>query len=105
MTEQRTLSEPKSTLGTNQKSADKLREAAVLLINHGDVGADNALKTFLDGELRIWDFLWREKLQNLTERAAHVLGDGHRAIVLLREVLDFPWPIGLDESPEDPKDL
>ena len=96
-------SEPMPKLMPVDEAGEKLGEAAELLTNQGEVGADNALKTLLDGELRIWDFVWRWKLQNLCDRAAHVLGDDHRAIVLVREVLDSPWPMGHDESPDDPE--
>lgn len=54
--------------------------------------------------IRIWDFLWRWQLVKLNDAAAHTLGNEHRAIVLVREVLDIPWPIGHDESPDDPDD-
>ncbi|MEP7172522.1 MAG: hypothetical protein ABI705_03440 [Aestuariivirga sp.] len=98
------LSDPMPKLMSDDEVAERLGEAAELLTNDGEVGADNALKTLLDGELRIWDFLWRWKLQNLADRAAHVLGDTHRAIVLVRDVLNNPWPSGFDESPDDPDD-
>ena len=97
-------STPMPKIMLDDEVAEKLGKASELLTNQGDVGADNALKTILDGELKIWDFLWRWKLQNLCDRAAHVLGDDHRAIVLVREVLDNPWPMFHDESPDDPDD-
>jgi hypothetical protein len=104
MTERNYLpSTPMPKIMLDDEVAEKLGEAAESLTNQGDVGADNALKTILDGELKIWDLLWRLKLQKLTDRAAHVLGDNHRAIVLVREVLDNPWPIFLGESPDDPE--
>lgn len=81
--------------------AEKLGEAAKLLKAHGDMGAASTLKKALDGELKIWDFMWRCELRILNERAARVLGDDHRAIVLVREVLNGPWPILLGESPDD----
>jgi hypothetical protein len=101
MTGKHLPSTPMPQIMPDDEVAEKLGEAAELLTNKGDVGADNALKTFLDDELKIWDFMWRWKLQNLCDRAAHVLGDDHRAIVLVREVLNVPWPIFLGESPDD----
>jgi hypothetical protein len=97
-------STPMPTLMSNDQVAEKLGEAAKLLASHGDFGAAHSLKTLLDGEIRIWDFLWRFQLVKLSDAAAHTLGENHPAITLVREVLDYPWPIGLDESPDDPED-
>lgn len=99
----RMLSERMPNLMTNDAVAERLAEAADLLRAHGDFGAAHSLKALLDGEIRIWDFMWRFQLVKLSDAASHTLGDGHRAIVLVREVLDNPWPIGLDESPDDPE--
>jgi len=40
-------------------------------------------------------------IQDITDAASHTLGDDHLAICLVREVLNYPWPIGFDESPDD----
>ena len=98
------LSEPMPKLMPIEEAVEKFMQAAKLLESHGEVGAADSLKRLLDGEIRIWDFLWRRQLVKLNDAAAHVLGDDHRAIRLVREVLNYPWPIGHDESPDDPDD-
>lgn len=81
--------------------AATLAEAAMLLQDYGEMGAAATLRRALLGELKVWDFLWRCEMRILNERAAHTLEDDHRAIVLVREVLNGPWPIFLGESPDD----
>jgi hypothetical protein len=83
------------------EASKKFSEAAKLLKSHSDVASAGSLKALLDGEIRIWDFLWRLKLLKLTDAAARTLGEDHLAICLVREVLNFPWPMGLGESPDD----
>ena len=98
------LSEPMPKLMPVEEAVEKFMQAAKLLESQGDVGAADSLKRVLDGEIRIWDFLWRWELVKLNDAAARTLGDDHRAILLVREVLNYPWPMGHDESPDDPDD-
>ena len=90
---------PMPKIMLSDEVAAKLGEASYLLKFHGEVGAAITLKRILDGELKIWSFHWRMELREFNENAANVLGDDHRAIALVRDVLRDPLPILLDEHP------
>jgi hypothetical protein len=97
-------SEPMPKLMHPDEAAEKFAEAAKLLNAHGEMGAAYTLKNLLDGEVKYFDIFWLSRLTQITDAAARTLGDDHLAICLIREVLNCPWPIGLDESPDDPED-
>ncbi len=96
-------SEPMQKLMHYDQAAAQLSEAAKLLIPHGEMGAAYTLKKVLD-ELKLFDIFWYSRLIEATDAAARTLGDDHLAILLIRDVLNHPMPIGLGESPDDPED-
>lgn len=93
-------SEPMQKLMHHDQMAAQLLEAAKLLIPHGEMGAAYSLKKVLD-ELKLFDIFWYSRLIEATDAAARTLGDDHLAILLIRDVLNHPMPIGLGESPDD----
>lgn len=97
-------SEPMPKLMHLDQAAQQLLEAAKLLNPHGEMGAAYSLKKLLDGELKFFDIFGYSRLIEATDAAARTLGDDHLAILLIRDFLNHPWPIGLDESPDDPED-
>ena len=97
-------SEPMQKLMHLDQAAEQLAEAAKLLNPHGEMGAAYSLKKLLDAELKFFDMFWYSRLIEATDAAARTLGDDHLAILLIRDFLNHPWPIGLGESPDDPED-
>ena len=97
-------SEPMQKLMHVDQAAEQFAEAAKLLNPHGEMGAAYSLKKLLDGELKFFDMFWYSRLIEATDAAARTLGNDHLAILLIRDVLNHPWPIGLGESPDDPED-
>ena len=87
----------------HDQMAAQLAGAAKLLIPHGEMGAAYTLKKVLD-ELKLFDIFWYSRLIEATDAAARTLGDDHVSILLVRDVLNHPMPIGLGESPDDPED-
>ena len=95
--------EPMQKLMHHDQAVAQLSEAAKLLKPHGEMGAAYTLKKVLD-ELKLFDIFWYSRLIEATDAAARILGDDHLAILLIRDVLNHPMPIGLGESPDDPED-
>jgi|GEM_PF-4831243 len=90
-------------LSSEAQIEEKFARAARLLEPHVGIAPvaelrERALKHYFA------NFRWKCDTRKLVNEAAATLGPDHAGLAIITGLLDEPWPIFMDESPDDPEE-